>query len=254
MDSGAVKLAGGALLLIGIWVAVFWLWEPRQAPISYMEEPTLPPSKLTGEATAVPVQPDAGSPQRGTESSRPSGGSPTGDGAKTASSEGSKAPTGSGAGQTKVVPPEFEEYVVQAGDSYASIARRFFGNGAKATIIANANPFKDPQRLQIGDKLKIPKDPNNIQGRVVTNTQGDAPRGGGGAGGSSGAGEAGAAASRTYTVKAGDTLGEISTEMYGTSRLSDVILRANRSILKKAEDLKPGMTLSIPPKPADSAR
>jgi len=50
-----------------------------------------------------------------------------------------------------------------------------------------------------------------------------------------------------YTVKKGDTLGEISSKVYGTSKAWHRIYEANRDSLKDPNHLKPGQVLRIPP-------
>lgn len=57
-------------------------------------------------------------------------------------------------------------------------------------------------------------------------------------------------AKKTYTVVKGDTLGGISTKVYGKSGHWKKILEANAAALgSNAKNLKPGMELVIPPKP-----
>ncbi len=51
----------------------------------------------------------------------------------------------------------------------------------------------------------------------------------------------------SYTVQRGDTLGKISTDVYGTSRGWQQIYEANRDLLSDPNRLKPGQTLRIPP-------
>jgi hypothetical protein len=55
-----------------------------------------------------------------------------------------------------------------------------------------------------------------------------------------------------HVVKAGDTCASIAQKYYGDSRLVDVIHRANSELAEKPppHDLKDGMVLVIPPKPA----
>ena len=50
----------------------------------------------------------------------------------------------------------------------------------------------------------------------------------------------------TYTVKKGDTLGDISSKVYGTSKRWKPIYEANKDILKDPNHLKPGQVLRIP--------
>ena len=55
-----------------------------------------------------------------------------------------------------------------------------------------------------------------------------------------------AASYTSYTVKKGETLGEISGKVYGTSKSWRRIYEANRDILKDANHLYPGQVLRIP--------
>ena len=52
--------------------------------------------------------------------------------------------------------PGEQTYVVKPGDSPASIAQQF---GIKANDLMAANNIDDPQKLQIGQSLKIPAPP-----------------------------------------------------------------------------------------------
>ena len=47
------------------------------------------------------------------------------------------------------------EYTVQAGDSFASIAKRFLGSAKRTRDLVDMNPQIDPRRLSVGDKLKL---------------------------------------------------------------------------------------------------
>lgn len=47
-------------------------------------------------------------------------------------------------------------YVVKSGDSLSKIAAHFYGQSSKWHIIANANNIRDPQKLKVGAKLRIP--------------------------------------------------------------------------------------------------
>ena len=50
-------------------------------------------------------------------------------------------------------------HVVQAGDTFSSLAVRHLGHAKYAAAIAQANPGKDPRRLLVGSKLNIPAVP-----------------------------------------------------------------------------------------------
>lgn len=47
-------------------------------------------------------------------------------------------------------------YVVKKGDTLRAIANRFYDDPSKWTVIAKANGIKDPSRLRVGARLKIP--------------------------------------------------------------------------------------------------
>ena len=57
-----------------------------------------------------------------------------------------------------------------------------------------------------------------------------------------------AAAARTYTVKAGDTLSKIAKEMLGDANAYHKIFDANRDQLTDPDRIKAGQMLKIPPK------
>jgi len=52
--------------------------------------------------------------------------------------------------------------------------------------------------------------------------------------------------SLTYTVKSGDTLGEISMELLGTIRRQHELIALNRDVLKDPDELRAGMVLKLP--------
>ena len=51
----------------------------------------------------------------------------------------------------------------------------------------------------------------------------------------------------TYTVKEGDTLWNVSLELYGTPDRIQDLFAANRDILPSADALRVGMVLTVPP-------
>ncbi|MBY0114074.1 MAG: LysM peptidoglycan-binding domain-containing protein [Phycisphaerales bacterium] len=232
MDHHGGKIATGLFALVVIWIIVFWLWQTAEPGISFGDanrhsEPARPSSPAGGSSTR-PVLPDPiveVPPRQTTEPTKPSPAEPS-------------------VPKTGVVAPEFIDYTVQPGDTFASIARRFYGSTGKAELIARANPLVDPTRIKNGRVLKIPKDPSNIQGKPVTAAPPSAPTQSPGPSPS-----APAAGERRHTVERGDTLTSISKKYYGTIKKTDVILKANRNVLSKAEDLRPGQTLVIPPSP-----
>jgi nucleoid-associated protein YgaU len=57
---------------------------------------------------------------------------------------------------------------------------------------------------------------------------------------------AAAAAARTYTVKAGDTLSKIAKDQLGSANSYMAIFEANRDQLSDPDKIKPGQVLKIP--------
>ena len=47
-------------------------------------------------------------------------------------------------------------YVVKSGDNLSKISKTFYGNTNEYTKIAKANNISDPDKIQIGQELKIP--------------------------------------------------------------------------------------------------
>jgi nucleoid-associated protein YgaU len=209
------RLAGGFVLLVALWIAVYWWWEPAEPPIRFAED------------EPVRVEP---SPQE----SKPAVKAST-DAAVNVVSE-PKVPKSSGVvepGPRAVRAPEFTEYVVQDGDTFERIAKKIYGSSKSAGLISRANPFVDPTKLRAGRKLRLPKDPGNITGKPV-----DVPA-------------AAAEGSRLYVVEAGDTLGEISRKLYGSGSMQKALFEANRDKLASPDSLKPGQELVVPPAPKE---
>lgn len=89
-----------------------------------------------------------------------------------------------------------QEYTIQKGDTYSSIAPKF---GTTVKALQTANPGVDPARLQIGKKIIIPAPgatppPATGGGTVVDTVTGET----------------------LYTVKSGDTLGKLAND-FGTT-------------------------------------
>lgn len=52
--------------------------------------------------------------------------------------------------------PPPDEYVVREGDTLSAIAMELLGSASRWTEIASANGIRDPSRLAIGTRLRIP--------------------------------------------------------------------------------------------------
>ncbi len=244
----AMKLAAAVAILVGIWVAVYWLWEPSRAsqpPISFAPDPAAQtgPAKGSRPPTPAPVpapDPPRPAPQTSTQVPGPRGQSPAAEpeppkGSKSAANPKDAAPAPGPKPTGSVKPPQFDQYKVQPGETFETIAKKRYGSSSMSTAIARANPFVDPRRLRAGRVILLPVDPANIQGKVESAPQ--TPKEGW----------------QTYKVQEGDTLSGISKKFYNTTTLSKKIYDANTDRLKNEHDLKLGLELLIPPPPAPAA-
>jgi len=49
-----------------------------------------------------------------------------------------------------------QRYTVQSGDSLSKIAKHFYGDAQKFTVIARANDIANPDLVKVGEELEIP--------------------------------------------------------------------------------------------------
>lgn len=125
-------------------------------------------------------------------------------------------------------------YVVEEGDSLYQIARSTLGDGDRWTEIQRLNSTLVGQNGAVspGMKLVLPGNARvSVPARRTEPTQRSQSSVQGG---------------KAYTVKAGDTLGEISYELLGTSRRVGDFVKLNG--LKDANDIRVGMKLKVPAK------
>lgn len=128
----------------------------------------------------------------------------------------------------RVTPPDYTMYTVRPNDTLSSIAQEWFGDAGKWDLIAKANPFVDPNRLAVGDELRLP--PRDAEREEIKGRAGDRPT--------------------VYRVRSGDNLSKIARAYYGNSGLWRIIYEANRpTIGPNPSNLKVGMELTIPPAP-----
>lgn len=239
------------LLLVGVWVVTYWFYEPAAArfPAATMDGATQPVTQngpiAASSSGASPVPPPA------TDSSAvPPATKITLDPPRETASTPTRTPEAL-ATITMIERPQFREYSVQKGDtSWKAIAGRseVFGDRSKWEIVARANPLVSEDRLKPGRTiLRIPLDPDNIQGRVVEVPQ----RALKGAESTPQANPSVPAstpppAEKTYVIVPGDSLWTIAEKMYGKGAKWRVIYDANRDVLKDPDRPPNGATLRIP--------
>lgn len=222
------RLSAVVCLLVLVWIVTYWLWQPRRAgaaarpPITFAE-PAGPP------APGPEVRPDPAPPTHPIPADDPL-----------------NLPV-----EPRVEAPAFTEYTVQEGDvSMEIISQRCYGTGEHAAAILRANPFVDPTRLVPGrTRLLIPKDPSNVQGRLVAAGPGGKPDDGQDIPAGAAAGDPVPPAARVveYTITREDTLWDIAEAYYGKGHLWRKIYEANRDVISNPDRPPVGKTIRIPP-------
>ncbi len=220
------RLLGALAVLVLVWIGVYWATPPAPQPaaaITFDDRSQQP----------APTQRDGGL----INADAPSGSAPVFEPVV------SQPPAAQNDvdSQPAVIPPTFRERVVRSGETMETIARAEFGDAAMWTVVASANPRVDPMKMRAGMTLRIPLDPTNIQGKPnPALAQETAPANS----------EQPGTAQIEYVVRSGDTLGGIARTYYNSAAKWRIILDANRDILSRPEQLRPGMKLVIPPAPA----
>ena len=131
------------------------------------------------------------------------------------------------------------EHVVANGETMSVIAEKYYGDKNKWELIAKANPLIDPARMAIGMKLVIPAKPADAKPAPANTPAGTPPTAGSG--------------QTSHTVAAGETLISLSRKYYGKDSHWELIYDANRKVIgDDPAELKVGMKLVIPAKPAES--
>ncbi len=130
-------------------------------------------------------------------------------------------------------------HVIASGDTFGALAKKFYGSEAKWEVIAKANPLVTPDRLKIGQKIRIPASATasagTTEGAIAANTTTNAPN-------TVAANNGGS----SHVVAKGETLSSISRKYYGSDKYWKQILTANKGTTEK--NLRIGQKLTIPSK------
>ena len=167
------------------------------------------------------------------------------------------------------------EYAIQKGDTIGALAKK---NHTTTKAVLAANPGVNPNRLKVGQKIKIPEASSSTGSSSLGSLGGSslsgsssssfdttfgtgstttkpATKGHKGATGAStrtasksgkATGSQSSLAGGTYTIKKGDTLRKIAKSVYGDERLWRRIFRENRGDLASPNALKVGETIRLP--------
>lgn len=233
MNDTPSRMFGLLCLLAGVWIAVYWIWEPS-VPRTTIDAAT------AGGTTGDFPEPRSARP----ELSKPA--KATIPPAVTKPAPVLPQPPKSGP-STRVVPPQHDEYTIQRGDTWSSIALRYFGDDRKAGVVARANPLISPDLLKPGTTIRVPRDPGNIQGRtvaepapvlpvpvpVVVPSQQPPPLPGG-------------AAAKVYIIQQDDTLWGIAKRFYGKGGMWRTIYEVNKDRIPNPDQPPVGAEIIIP--------
>lgn len=238
MHDRSSRLFAGLGTLVAVWVVVYWAWP--------VDEPAVTSAVIEAEPGDEALVQEPGAP--GPLVINQSGGLRSG------ASRGNP-----GRPRMGVEPPTFNDYVIKTGDiGWERISERVYGSRRHWRAVAGANPLLDPRKLRIGMVIRVPSDPENVQGLPVELPDPAASAGEAGAGSD----EPAETPSREpepvpesptieYTVVRGDSLSSISKSFYGSIRHIDFLYEANRDRLRSKDDLRLGQVLLIPPLPAE---
>ncbi|MCA9304504.1 MAG: LysM peptidoglycan-binding domain-containing protein [Phycisphaerales bacterium] len=229
MDERSSRIFVGLCLLVLVWIGVYWMWEPeRDDPprITFpgaVEEPEDSGAVIDREPEPEPEPVVIENPLRAPIERQP------------VIPPEIITDLDAGRHATRVIPPEFTTHTVREYETMGSIAKSLWGSSSRWDVISRANPSVDPDRLRVGMVLRIPVDPDNVQGKVVRDDR-----------------EPGAVPEPTakvveYFVQSGDSLSRIAQRFYGSSRYADFIYDYNRDTLRSKDDLKIGQLLKLPP-------
>lgn len=223
MSENLGRAFAGAAALAGLWIAVYWWWEPSPSNARAVSAaPTAAPT------SAPAVHPPTSSILRAPPSTSTPAAEPPG-------------PPTPQPDPPAVVAPSFRDYTVRQGDTLASIASRELGDAKWAQAISRANPLANLERLRPGRVIRIPLDPTNIQGRPSPDTPPPAPST------TTPVPPAAPPVATTYSVRRGDTLSGIAKAHYGSATFASLIAKANG--MDDEDTLREGQKLVIPPKP-----
>jgi len=151
IPSGAVFRGALLALLVASVLALWLLIRPPGNEDSGAQagQPTVTRTPVPQATTALAASPSVtptGTPGVSPTPGGTPGISPTAGGTPEATPTPALSPTPEA--------PQFQEYTVQQGDSLSSIAQKF---GTTADELARINGITDPNTLDIGQKLQVPK-------------------------------------------------------------------------------------------------
>jgi len=214
MEERSSKIYFGFCMLVLVWIGVYWAWDPGVSanPRISVSLPVEPPVEVLSDPEPTETE-TTNTNQPPAEILPPIDQPP------------------------RLIPPEFKTHTIKEGEIMQDIAVLYYGKSSMWSVIARANPRIDPLKLRQGMTLRIPIDPNNIQGRVETpgdsNTETNQVQD--------------TNTTVEYIVQPGDSLSRIAQNYYGSARHADFIFQSNRDTLRSMDSIRVGQTLKLPP-------
>lgn len=148
-----------------------------------------------------------------------------------------------------IAPPAspVREYTVAAGDTAYKIAKKFYGRGEDWPRLSAANPGRIGANGQVREGVLL-KVPSTLAGAKTPSviTPGQPDKSASQTPGKTPGQPASKAGTRTYTVKSGDTLGQIAQRELKTTKRMPELLALNSKLIKNPNDLRVGMVLTLP--------
>lgn len=140
-------------------------------------------------------------------------------------------------------PPAPTTYTVKSGDTLEKIARDVLGDRKYVGDIQKANPGLNPQRIFVGQVLKLPSVGDSgaspVSQKAVEKTTASETKP-----------KAEPAKPNpvpmTHTIQPGDNLAKISRKYYGNVDMVIPIAKANKDVIKDRNNLPVGKTIKLP--------
>jgi nucleoid-associated protein YgaU len=124
---------------------------------------------------------------------------------------------------------------VLPGDSFASLAKSYYGSERYADFLMKANPqVTDPRRMALGTAIKIPPLPSDLtrDAQVAASRTPSV-----------------AASARTYRVRPGDSFYRIARDILGDAARWRELFELNEALVNgNPRTLRPGQVILLPDK------
>lgn len=130
-----------------------------------------------------------------------------------------------------------DTHKIRSGDTLSSVAEMYYGHQKYADLLVRSNPeITNPDRLRIGQVIKIPPSPDHTGAAAASPTK---PR----------ATTKKGRSRRTYTVKAGDSFWSIAQEQLGDGKRWNELFELNKEAAHGDPNrLGLGQVINLPPR------